>query len=181
MPLFRNKETKEIIRAFHLGLDPIPDWFMNLVTENKAVLISDDRDVMIKCKNVFNMATHNVGEMIIKQDNLIRFNGMPKSEFDELYERLPLADGKIDKCGNLILKRVRNGKEFYIHAICPFMSKDIQNCIYCGDRCPHFSDIYNNDDTLCLDLCQGKTLFFGQLEDKRELVTEERNEDEEQN
>ena len=177
MPLFKDKRNGHIIEAFKFGIDYIPDWFMNLVTENKIKLISDDHGVTIKCQNAFNMVCYEIGTMIVKND-IMGIDGYSLSEFDEMYEKIKLMNGKIDEYGNLIIQRIRKGKEFFVHQICPFMSKSIKECIYCGDRCPHFSDIYCIGENQCLDLCHGKTLIFESLDDDRELTKGE-NDDEE--
>jgi len=36
--MFRQKS--DLIEAFRIGIDPIPDWFMDKVTNNKAILLS---------------------------------------------------------------------------------------------------------------------------------------------
>lgn len=177
MPKFKDKKTGEIIRAFKFGVDSIPDWFMDLVTSRKVTIVSNDSDKIVGCQNMFNMNFHGVGSMIVQTKNVEMIHGYNSLEFDELYSKIKMMKGKIDECGNLIIQRVRGGKEFFIHSVCPFMSKSAKEYVYCGDRCPHFSDIYCIDEDQCLDLCNGKTIIFEQLDDNRERV----NADDEQN
>jgi hypothetical protein len=178
MPKFKDKETGEIINAFKFGIDPIPDWFMDLVTSKKVVIVSNNNDKIIGCQNKFNMNFHDVGSMIVQVKGIEMIHGHNSSEFDELYERIRLMSGKIDEYGNLVISRIRKGQPFFIHMVCPFMSKDSKDYTYCGDRCPHFSEvIQDRNGEFVLELCNGKTLVFEQLDDNRERIDT----DEEQN
>ena len=55
--------------------------------------------------------------------------------------------------------------------VCPFMSKDSEDYTYCGDHCPHFSEvIQDHNGEFVLELCNGKTMVFEQLDDNRERI-----------
>lgn len=171
MSKFKDKETGEIINAFKFGVDPIPDWFMSKVTNNK-VIINHNGQKMTGCTNEFNKVRYNVGDMIIDRsctnENII---GFTESEFSLYYEKIRLMSGKIDEYGNLVISRIRKGQPFFIHVVCPFMNKNSKDRTYCGDRCPHFSEvIQDRDGEFVLELCNGKTLVFEQLDDNRERI-----------
>lgn len=52
MPKFRKRPV--IIDAFRIGVDPIPDWFMDKVTDNTITLYSDaPDDCHIECRHLY--------------------------------------------------------------------------------------------------------------------------------
>jgi len=76
-------------------------------------------------------------------------------------------EGKINKNGNLRIKRGRKYKDQY----CPYESSS--EVTLCGDWCPQFGepDWYpeakNWPDTANLNICQNRLLHFNQFKDER--------------
>jgi len=75
MPKFRKKPV--VVEAFRMGIDPIPDWFMNEVSKNKIILRSTmPENVHIECRDQFETfceietlegkMTGNYGDFIIQ-------------------------------------------------------------------------------------------------------------------
>jgi hypothetical protein len=77
------------VEAFRIGIDPVPDWFMNKVTDNTAVLYKDD---MGRTYARFTIGTYSetvpYGEYIVKYSDW-QISGQSVEYFKEYYVELP--------------------------------------------------------------------------------------------
>jgi len=68
MPLFRKKPV--IVEAFSIGIDYIPDWFMDKVTTNEIVLRGERGDLRsAEIKTLEGVMVGNKGDFAIKGVN----------------------------------------------------------------------------------------------------------------
>lgn len=81
--------NEDILEAFRIGIDPIPDWFMDKVTKNEAVLCEDDwHNTRAKLHSETNMEYFvNYGDYIMR-DPEGAVGGFTKSYVDSHYTRI---------------------------------------------------------------------------------------------
>ena len=77
------------------------------------------------------------------------------------------ASGKIDSAGMLHLSRIANQKQM----CCPYGETHCHNSTvtysYCGDYCPHFSEVEKTKANSVLNLCHETILYIKEFTDER--------------